>query len=138
MLRDMFAHERQERQEHQKIRCQQDNLYSGLLTSYFKILGVGGTALIVFLLYARPKFLFRHTTERLPTQHILTLYPPGLNIQEALPRFFQHYALVSPDNLKERLAVQRVHSLRKMVTNPGGHNQKSPWVLWNIAILHYK
>lgn len=106
MLRQMQRHDRREQAHLNVMQTTGQAATSDLLRTYCRtvaLLLVVGAAL---LLYAQPRFLFRSNrnrtnnknnrneskgAERLPARSVVTLFPPDVDIQASLPRFFNGY-----------------------------------------------
>jgi hypothetical protein len=99
-------------------------MYSLALLAIIGIFGFG------YVMYEYPKLFFPQRSPRLTDRRIMTIYPADMPIKRDLPRFFQSYAIVTPENLPARRAVRQVAAVRRIATDSGRFNQKLKLQAW--------
>jgi len=95
-------------------------------SNYFlKLYLVLGTAVVVTIVaalnYTQPKLFKRRKTS--PPYYFTTLYPPGMDIDKELPRFFRSYSVATPQNKAARVAMKRVVQSRHNLQRGNGNIQ---------------
>jgi hypothetical protein len=133
LLRDMAAQNEAEFEERAVLERYQNQAYASSMRGYMRslfLLAVVGIIGFGYVMYAYPTLIFPQKSARLVDRRIMTIYPAALHIKRDLPRFFDSYAIVTPDNLPARRAVRQVAAIRRIVIDSGRFNQKLKLQAW--------
>jgi hypothetical protein len=133
LLRDMAAQNEAESEERAVLERYQNQAYASSMKNYMRslfLLAVVGIIGFGYVMYAYPTLIFPQRSARLVDRRIMTIYPAALHIKRDLPRFFDSYAIVTPENLPARRAVRQVAAIRRIVVDSGRFNQKLKLQAW--------
>ena len=133
ILRDMAAQSEAESEERAVLERYQNQAYASSMKGYMRslfLLVVVGIIGFGYVMYEYPTLIFPQRPARLVDRRIMTIYPAALHIKRDLPRFFDSYAIVTPENLPARRAVRQVAAIRRIVIDSGRFNQKLTLQAW--------
>jgi hypothetical protein len=133
LLRDMAAQNQAESEQRAVLERYQNEAYASSMKGYMRslfLLAIVGIIGFGYVMYAHPSLIFPQRSARLVDRRIMIIYPAALHIKRDLPRFFDSYAIVTPDNLPARRAVRQVAAMRRIVIDSGRFNQKLKLQAW--------
>lgn len=133
LLRDMAAQKEAESEEHAVLERYQNQAYASSMRGYMRtlfVLAIVGIFGFGYVMYTYPSLIFPQKSARLMGRRIMTIYPAALHVKRDLPRFFDSYAIVTPENLPARRAIRQVAAIRRIVIDSGRFNQKLTMQAW--------
>jgi len=130
MIRQIQTAEYEERQQQKDREKLQSEVLSIMTRSYVQVLLFLIVLGIVLLFLFAPHLVFGRKGPKLPMRRLMTVYPTTMHINRDLPRFYQSYAIATPDNEEARQAVRKVAEMRRVATDPSRFNQKILFTAW--------
>jgi hypothetical protein len=98
----MAAQNQAESEQRAVLERYQNEAYASSMKGYMRslfLLAIVGIIGFGYVMYAHPSLIFPQRSARLVDRRLMIIYPAALHIKRDLPRFFDSYAIVTPENL---------------------------------------